>query len=209
MGADIQLRRAVIALTKVQIISGALLQLGHAPVVSLTAGDPLVTAAEAAFDLLLPSVLSSGNWRFATQIQQLSLSTEIAPYPWKSVYLLPAGFLKTLRIWPQFYDWDIYQNERIFTNFQNEFYMEYVFQPDVSHLPSHFTDYFIYEISAFLALSNAQSAPFYSVLEAKRIQKQALANAIETQNRPQFTNVDFPVLSLRVIGGIMGNSFNQ
>jgi len=209
VGADSRLRRAVIALTKVQIISNALLQLGHAPVVSLTNGDPLVTAAEACFDLKLPSVLSSGNWRFATQIQQLSLSTETAPYPWTAVYLLPAGFLKTLRVFPQFYDWDIYKNERIYTNYQNEFYLEYVFQPDVSHLPSHFTDYFVYEISAYLALSNAQSASFYSVLENKRIQMQALANSIETQNRPQFTNVDFPVLSLRVIGGIMGNSFNQ
>ena len=176
---------------------------------SLTDGDPLVAAAVSAYEMKLPSVLSSGNWRFATQIQQLSLSAEVAPYPWKSVYLLPAGFLKELRIWPQMYDWDIYNNERIYTNFQNEFYMEYVFQPDVSRLPSHFTDYFVYEISAYLALSNAQSAPFYSVLEAKRVQMQALANSIETQNRPQFTNVVFPVLSQRLIGGIMGNSFNQ
>lgn len=197
------------ALTKTQIISNSLLQLGHAPIVSLTDGDPLVAAAVSAYEMKLPSVLSSGNWRFATQIQQLSLSAEVAPYPWKSVYLLPAGFLKELRIWPQMYDWDIYNNERIYTNFQNEFYMEYVFQPDVSRLPSHFTDYFVYEISAYLALSNAQSAPFYSVLEAKRVQMQALANSIETQNRPQFTNVVFPVLSQRLIGGIMGNSFNQ
>jgi len=185
----------------------ALLQLGHAPIVSLTDGDPLVTSAETAFDFLLPSVLSSGNWRFATQIQQLSLSTETAPYPWKYVYLLPAGFLKTLRMWPQMYGWDIYKNERIYTNYNSELYMEYVFQPDVSHLPAHFVQYFVYEISAYLALSNAQSAQFYSVLEGKRVQMQALSHAVETQNRPNFSQVDFPVLNNRFIGGIVGNSF--
>lgn len=197
------------ALTKVQVISSALLQLGHAPISSLTGGDPLITAAEATFDLKLPSVLASGNWRFATQIQQLSLSNEVAPYPWNSVYLLPAGFLKMLRIYPQFYSWDIYNNERIYTDYQNDFYMEYVFQPDVSHLPAHFVDYFVYEIASYLALSNAQSASFYSVLEGKRVQMQALAHAIETQNRPNFSQVDFPVINNRFVGGLIGNSFNQ
>lgn len=196
------------ALTKVQIISNALLQLGHAPVISLTEGDPLVNAAETAFDMKLPSVLSSGNWRFATQIQQLSLSSETAPYPWTSVYLLPAGFLKMLRIYPNIYLWDIYKDEKIYTQFDNELFMEYVFQPDVSHLPAHFVDYFVYEIAAYLALSNAQSAPFFSVLEGKRVQMQAMAHAIETQNRPQFSQVSFPVLNNRFIGGMIGNSFN-
>ncbi len=196
-------------LTKTQIISSALLQLGHAPIVSLTDGDPLVTAAETCFDMKLPSVLASGNWRFATQIQQLSLSTEIAPYPWKSVYLLPAGFLKMLRTYPNIYVWDIYNNEKIYTQFQNEWFMEYVYQPDVSHLPAHFVDYFVYEIAAYLALSNAQSAPFFTALEGKRTQMQAIAHAIETQNRPQFSQVNFPVLNNRYIGGMIGNSFNM
>jgi hypothetical protein len=197
-----------LALTKVQVVSAALLQLGHAPVISLTEGDPLVTAAEMAFDLLLPAVLSQGNWRFCTQISQLSLTTETAPYPWTSVYLLPAGFLKMLRIYPNIYLWDLYLDQKIYTQFDNELFMEYVFQPNVSQLPPHFTQYFVYEIAAYLALSNAQSAPFFSVLEGKRVQMQAMAHAIETQNRPQFSQVSFPVLNNRFIGGMIGNSFN-
>ncbi len=183
--------------------------MGHAPIISLSDGDPLVTAAEAAYDMKLPSVLSSGNWRFATQIQQLSLSVEVAPYPWKAVYLLPAGFLKMLRLYPNIYIWDIYKNERIYTDFQNALYMEYVFQPDVSHLPAHFVDYFTYEISAYLALSNAQQVQFYSALEQKRIQMQAMAHAIETQNRPNFSQANFPMLNNRFIGGMIGNGFNM
>ena len=56
------------------IISLAVEQLlGHKPIQSLDDADDLVTAAEQAFDILLPSVLSTGNWRFSIQIQQLVL----------------------------------------------------------------------------------------------------------------------------------------
>lgn len=197
------------AITKVQIISNALLQLGLAPISSLDGGSAMVVAAEAAFDLKLPSVLSMGNWRFAVQIQQLSLLTELPPEPWKAIYTLPAGYLKTIRLYPNIYAWDIYKNEHIYAYYSGRLAMEYVFMPDVSHLPAHFVDYFVYEIAAYLALSNAQKVDFYSALESKRVQMQAMANAIETQNRPQFSQVSFPVLDNRYLGGIIGNSFNS
>jgi hypothetical protein len=198
-----------LAITKVQIISSALLQLGHRPVSSLVDGDDLVNAAESAYDLKLPSVLASGNWRFAIQIQQLNQLTNETVYPWQYTYLLPAGWLKTIRVFPNIYTWDIYNNERIYTDFGGPWWMEYVYQVDVSHLPAHFVDYFVYEIAAYLALSNAQNVQFFSVLEAKRIQMQAIANAIETQNRPQYSQVNFPVIDNRYIGGIIGNSVNM
>jgi len=200
-----------VALTQVQIISNALLQLGHAPITSLTGGDEMVTAAVSAYNLKLPSVLSSGNWRFAVQIQVLELLVEDLPpeVPWKAVYLLPAGFLKTIRLFPNIYTWDIYTNDRIYAYYNGPLAMEYVFQPDVSKLPAHFVDYFTYEISAYLALTNAQKTEYYTALEAKRIQMQAMSNAIETQNRPQFSQVNIPVLNNRYVGGFIGNGFNQ
>lgn len=169
----------------------------------------MVVAAEAAFDMKLPSVLSQGNWRFAVQIAQLTQLLDAAPYPWKTQYLLPSGFLKTIRLYPNILVWDIYRNERIYTYNSGALYMEYVYMPDISHLPPHFTDYFTYEISAFLALSNAQKADYYSVLEAKRVKMQAMSNAIETQNRPNFSQATFPVLDNRYVSGIIGNSFSM
>lgn len=196
------------ALTKVQIISNAVTQLGHAPVVSLIDQDELVVAAEQAYDMLLPSVLSQGNWRFATKISQLSQLVEVAPQPYLYVYQLPSGWLKTLSVWPNTYDWDIFNNEKIYTFQNTSWYMQYIYQPDVSHLPPWFVNYFVYEISAYLALSNAEKTEYYSVLESKRIQMQALAHGVETQNRPQFTQVDFPVLGNRYIGGVYPNSIS-
>lgn len=197
------------ALTKVQIISNALLQLGHAPISSLEGGDPLVVAAESIYDIKLPAVLSQGNWRFAVQRAQLSQLVETPPPPWTTSYSLPAGFLKTIQLYPNIYDWDIYRNERIYTYMTGELWMEYVFQPEVSHFPPHFADYFTYEISAPLALSNAEKTEYFAALEAKRKMMAAMSNAIETSNRPNFSQVVFPVLENRYLGGLISNSFTQ
>jgi len=195
------------ALSKVSIVSQALLQLGHKPISSLSGGDALVTAASEVYDSKIASVLSRSNWRFATQIQQLSQLAETPPPQWKTAYQLPAGFLKTIRLSPNIYQWDIYAGEKIYTNYQGALYMEYVFLPDVSVWPAHFVDYFPYEISTVLALSNAQKAEYYPLLNQARMQQQGLAMAIEAQNRPNFFQIDIPMLSKRDVSSYEGYGF--
>jgi len=196
------------ALTETNIISNAVTQLGHAPVVSLIDQDELVVSAIQAYEMLLPSVLSQGNWRFATKIEQLSQLVETPPQPYLYVYQLPSGWLKTLSVWPNTYDWDIFHGNKIYTFQSGTWYMQFIYQPDVSLLPPWFVNYFVYEIAAYLALSNAEKTEYYSALESKRIQMQALAMSVDCQNRPQFTQVDFPVLGNRYIGGVYPNSIS-
>lgn len=193
------------AQSKVNMISNAIALLGHAPISSLTNGDQMVVAAEQAFDMLLPAILAQNNWRFATQIQQLSESVEVPPIPWQTIYLLPAGWLKTIRVYPNIYVWDIYENSKVYAQYSGVWFMEYVFQPDISKLPPHFVQYFVYEIAAYLALSSAQRPDFYAPLEAKRTTAYAMCAAVEAQNRPQFTQATFPVLNNRMLGTIIGN----
>lgn len=168
-----------------------------------------MTAAEQAFDMLLPSVLSTCNWRFAIQIAQLSLSPIVPPTGtnWTSVYYLPAGFLKNIRIIPQNYVYEIYTGNLIYTNWGTDtpVYMEYAFQPDISLLPMSFVNYFIYEIASFLALGSAQKPEYFAALEQKRIMALAVAAAGDAQNRPQASQVSIPVLNNRNITGIISN----
>ena len=194
------------AQTKTSIISNAIALLGHEPILSLIDGDSLVVSAEQAFDMLLPAVLAQNNWRFATQIQQMSMTTEVPPRPWGAIYLLPAGWLKTIRVYPNIYQWDIYENSKVYAAYNGDFFMEYIFQPDVSKLPAHFINYFVYEIAAYLALSNAQRPDYYAPLESKRQGAYAMCAAVEAQNRPQFTQYTFPVLNNRYLGTIIGNT---
>lgn len=195
------------AITKTQIISLAVTQLGHKPIITLDNADDMVTAAEQACDILLPSVLSSGNWRFAMQIAQLSRSVDVPPkdVPWTSIYLLPSGYLKNIQIFPNNYDYEIYQNSQIYSNWNGNYFMEFAFQPDYSELTPSFVNYFIYEIAAYLALSSAQKPEYYATLEQKRIAALAMAAATDAANRPNFSQIIFPALAQRHIGGIISN----
>lgn len=196
------------ATSKTSIVSLAVQLLGHKPIQSLDNADDLVTAAEQAFDFLLPAVLATGNWRFSMQIQQLTLTSLIPPIQtgWQNIYLLPSGYLKNIRIIPQNYVYEIYANNLIYCNWgtQSPIYMEYAFLPDVSQLPAWFVAYFIYEIASFLALSSAQQPTYFAQIESKKNIAWAIAAAADAQNRPQFSQVVFPVLNNRFISGTIG-----
>jgi|ERR1700733_3649060 len=196
------------AYTKTYIVSLAVQLLGHKPIQTLDNADDLVIAAEQAFDLLLPSVLSTGNWRFAVQIQQLVLSTQVPPPQtnFQQIYLLPAGYLKNIRIIPQNYVYEIYNNSQIWCNWgtQSPIYMEFAYVPALATLTPSFVNYFIYEIACFNALASAQKPDYMQALEAKRIQQWAIAAAADAQNRPQWVQWEIPMLTKRNITGIIG-----
>lgn len=196
------------AYTKTSIVSLAVQLLGHRPIQTLDDADDLVIAAEQAFDILLPSVLSTGNWRFSIQIQQLVLSTQIPPPQtnWQQIYLLPAGYLKNIRIIPQNYVYEIYSNSEIWCNWgtQSPVFMEFAYLPALATIPAVFINYFIYEIACFNSLASAQKPEYFQVLEAKRTQQLAIAAATDAQNRPQFVQWEIPMLTKRNITGIIG-----
>lgn len=182
--------------------------LGHKPIQSLDDADDMVTAAEQAYDILLPSILGTGNWRFSMRISQLTLSTEIPPPQtnFSQIYLLPPGYLKNIRIIPENYVYEIYSNNQIWCNWgtQSPIYMEYAFLPDTAQLTATFINYFIYEIACFIALANAQKPDYYAALQAQKNTQWAIAAAADSQNRPQFIEWEIPMLTKRNITGIIG-----
>lgn len=196
------------AYSKTIIVSLSGMLLGHKPIQTLDNADDLIISLDQAYDILLPSVLSTGNWRFSMRIQQLVLSVDVPPPQsnWQNIYLLPAGYLKNIRIIPQNYNYEIYSNNQIWCNWgtQSPVLMEYAFLPDVAQLPALFINYFIYELACFCALSSAQKPDYFSVLEAKRTQQLGIAAASHAQNRPQFVEWNIPMLTKRNISGIIG-----
>lgn len=196
------------AYTKTSIISLAVMLLGHKPIQTLDNADDMVIAAEQAFDMLLPSILGTGNWRFSIRIDQLTLSVEIPPPQtnWTQIYLLPPGYLKNIRIIPQNYVYEIYSNSQIWCNWgtQSPVFMEYAYMPDINQLPDYFVNYFIYEIAGFACLASAQKPEYFTRIEAKKNVQWAIAAATDAQNRPQFVEYQIPMLTRRNIGGIIG-----
>lgn len=196
------------AYSKTSIISLAVMLVGHAPIQTLDGQDDLVTAAEELYDILLPSVLATGNWRFAITITQLSLSTQVPPPQtgWQNIYLLPAGYLKNIRIIPQNYVYEIYSNSEIWCNWgtATPIYMEYAYQVPEATFTASFVNYFIYEIACALCLTSAQKPDYFSALVAQKNIQWAIAAAADSQNRPQYNEWEIPMLTNRNITGIIG-----
>jgi len=107
-----------------------------------------------------------------------------------------------IHLWPQQWDFEIYQQNLLYTNFNNAnqtLFLEYQFLPLVANLPAYFVKYFVYEIAAYLALANAQMPDYYSELERKKGVELAIAQCADAQNRPQTPLQSQPVLSRRFV----------
>jgi hypothetical protein len=199
-----------LAYSKTSIISLAAQLLGHKPIQTLDNSDDLIISLEQAFDILLPSVLGTGNWRFSMKIEQLVLTTEVPPVQtgWTQIYLLPAGYLKNERIIPENYVYEIYSNSQIWCNWgtQSPVYMEFAYLPEIAQIPSWFINYFIYELACFCALASAQKPDYYTALMQQKNVQWAIAAATDAQNRPQFFEWEIPMLVKRNVSGIIGPS---
>lgn len=106
------------AMNKLQVVSMALQMLGQKPIAALNSTSDIEISASNAFDLLLPSIIQRNSWRFATKIDYLWVSNAlpILSY-WSLIFDLPADFLETIRLYPQSYSWEIYEDNKIYSNF--------------------------------------------------------------------------------------------
>ena len=192
------------AMTKVQIISNALALLGKSPINSLQNQSSLVTAGEQAFDFLLPVILGTGFWRFATKIVQLAQLVQTPPVTdWQYIYELPADFLKMVRQYPHNWAYEIYTQHQMYSNVQGPISIEYVFLPAIGQLPYYFNAYLVYRIAEYLALSNAQSAQFATKLNSDMAMAMAQGLAADAQNRPQTPMISQPIISDRYVSSII------
>lgn len=197
------------AFTRTQIISNAVALLGKGIISSTQGQSSLVDTAGQAFDFLLPAKMSEHFWRFATTIVQLSQVNQIPVVTnWAYIYQLPGDYLETVRVYPQQYNWEIYQGANqipvIYSNFNGPFYLEYVRQVDPTLLPNYFVHYFVYEIAFYLSLSSAQQTAYTPLLEKQRDFQLGVAQAKDAQNRPQSPLASQPIITNRFVATWIG-----
>ncbi len=191
------------AFNRVQIISYALTLMGRKPITSLFQQSDIVNSADQAFDLLLMAAMSTSFWRFATKITILQ-KLETAPIGgyWTYAYALPPDYLKLVHLWPQTYDFEIYQDAQLYSGFDNSgqpLYLEYVFLPTETALPAYFVKYFCYELACYLAVSNAQIPSYTQELDRRRVIELSIAQAADAQNRPQTSLKSQPMVAARFV----------
>ena len=141
--------------SKIQIISNAISLIGKGPITTIADAGKFATFADSWYDMTLPSVLSQGNWRFATAIQSLSLLVDSPSVDdWAYAYQLPANYLSLVRLYPYSTDFMIYENKLLYSNFyaSTGLKVEFRFKPAESRFPDYFTEYFTYYLAQRLGM---------------------------------------------------------
>lgn len=188
------------ALTKIQIISNALILLGKGPVTTIAGAGDFGAAADSWYDLLKESVLAKNNWRFATKIQALTKLVETPVVDLYSYsYLLPSDYLSVWRLYPNTLDFQLYGNQRLYSSVDG-LVMEYRYAPDPSLWPYYFIEYFVVELAEKLALAVAKSEAYAQ--EMRALKQAALPQALnaDAQAHPNSVLAFDPFIEVRGAG---------
>jgi len=187
---------------KLDIANLALGILNKSPVASFSGAGEFATVLENSFDVLYPKELAGYSWRFATKIEQLSVSEVSPPIDiWTYQLILPTDYLANVRIYPRV-NFQIYANRFIYCN-TNDVQMEFRFQPTVTDLPAYFVDYFSIVLAARYAKAVASDSKLSDALLKEAIDARAQALFIDSQSHPTPQIVSRPLIDARVnfIGG--------
>lgn len=189
--------------TRTQIVSLAVQILGQKSVANLLNQSDLVNSANIFYDVVVEEALGDHFWRFSTTIVQLN---QVLPIPiggyWFYAYQLPANYLKLIHTWPFMYDFEIYENQLLYSNYNDQFaplYLEYQFRPADGLFPTYFVVYLFHRIAEMLSLSNAHLVQYKDALKQDTLAILGKALASDAQNRPQTSLVSMPMINRRYV----------
>lgn len=172
------------AYTKTTIISSAINLLGKGPITTISEADVFATTAGDTYDILLPAILSTGNWRFATKLAELSQQvTGPIVNEWEYIYTLPADYLAMIRTYPYTTNYAIFEEKTLYSN-QDELTIEYRYQAAAPYLPAYFVNYFKAELAKQLSLTGATSESLYPILDKMSSKLYMQAKATDAQSHP-------------------------
>ena len=186
--------------TKIKIISLALTFLGKGPINSLADGGEFADSAGDIYDLLFPTLITSGDWRFAVTTQELSQNITAPEIDdWDYSWQLPADFLGLIRLSPHI-NYNIFGQNLYTKTTASNLYAIYYYQPEPETLPPYFVIYLAYKIAADLAWSSARSKTTAEAFEKKTIVALQHGQSIDARNHPNIAIGSAPYVEVRNVG---------
>ena len=142
--------------SKFDICSRALVELGEETISSFTANTPPSEICSLVYPEYIKYLLSSHPWKFNTKKTKLVRLATDPLNEWKYAYQLPSDLLMLIAFFdsssegaiPKTY-YELFENA-IFTN-EEEVYIDYQFQPDESYFPPFFVEFVVMALSSKLA----------------------------------------------------------
>jgi hypothetical protein len=184
--------------TKIDIVSNALLLIGHPPISSFDSDQGAgATVGSALYDTTLEYLLSTTYWRFAVKQQQLNRLTATPLQGWQYAFQIPTDAITIYRVSPRS-NYQIY-GDLIYCN-QTALLADYVFKPEASDLPTYFVQAFQYKLAADFAISVTNDTQKSGLYENKYREEVRIAMAADAKSHPPVSIMDQPFTDVRLYG---------
>jgi hypothetical protein len=179
---------------KIDIVNGALIELGETPLQSLTEDTESAITANYVYDQVYHDLLSKAPWRFAVTKQTLSQLVATPLNEWAYQYQIPSECVRVMRVYPD-QDYDIYGTS-IYAQ-SSELAVDYVAKVDEAVLPPYFVRLLVLELAVRMSISITASAQAKGTLVQEKQLQFAAALAADAQQRPNRPFLSRPFLDVR------------
>lgn len=181
--------------TKIDIISNALLLVGHGAISSLDPDQGAgATVGGALYETTLEYMLSTTYWRFSVKQQELNKLTAKPLNKWENAYQVPTDFITLHRVSPR----SLYQiyEDNIFSN-ADALAADYTYRVGDTSLPAYFVQAFQYKLAADFAIAITNDTQKNQLYEQKYGIELRLAMAADARNHPAVPIQDQPLTDVR------------
>lgn len=184
--------------SKIDIISSALLLIGHDTLNSLADPGYPNRVAINLYDNIVQTELTKSNWTFARVKVQLAQLTTDPIDEFDNAFQLPADRLKVLFIRPRT-RYKIYRDQ-IFTNASGPMFLDYIANVGEDEWPPSFTQMVIYALAANWGIPIRESATTSQILEGRYTNLSRIARTDDSTQNPQD-----PIRSNPFVAARLGN----
>ncbi|MDH5182455.1 MAG: hypothetical protein OEX12_01075 [Gammaproteobacteria bacterium] len=185
--------------TKVDIVSNALVLIGHPTISSFDPDQGSgATVGSALYTTTLRYLLSTTYWRFAIKQQSLNRLTAAPISGWQYAYQLPTDYITLHKVSPrceyQIFEDKLYCNVTTLT-------ADYSFLPADTSLPDYFVQAFQYKLASDFAIAVTNDTQKSQLYESKYRQEIRSAMAADAKSHPPEPIMDQPFTDVRFYGG--------
>lgn len=189
--------------SKIDIISNALLLVGHTPISSLDADQGAgATVGSALYDTTLKYMLSTTTWRFSVKQRDLARLTATPLNTWKYAFQVPTDLITLYRVTPRC-RYQIFE-DNVFADV-DALAIDYAYAVSAEALPEYFVQAFQYKLASDFAISITNDTQKNQLYEAKYREEVAIAMAADAKNHPPIPIVDSPFTDVRYGSGYFGD----
>lgn len=180
-----------------QICSNAMVLIGADTVIDFDDGTNEAQVAAALYEGTVRAVLTEHRWSFAVTQGQASQLVAAPSNRFSKQYELPAPVLSIDKITPDYIDYELFANRKIYTNFDGALWVEGVYRVDETVFPGYFTEYLEYRLAAKFAFPITADKNLAAAMTKEASAYQKMAKSADSKQRKNVGIKKWPLIEVR------------